>query len=77
MNENISKLKIAFFGSPQIAVYVLDTLKENGIIPDLIITQQDKPAGRKLRLTSPETKVWADSSLLELFRHQEAFHKLK
>ncbi|MCK5096184.1 MAG: methionyl-tRNA formyltransferase [Candidatus Pacebacteria bacterium] len=68
MNKNISDLNIAFFGSPQIAVCVLDTLKENGIIPSLIITQPDKPAGRKLKLTPPEAKVWAEKKNVSVFQ---------
>ena len=68
MKKNVSNLNIAFFGSPQIAVYVLDTLKENGIIPSLIITQPDKPAGRKLKLTPPEAKVWAEENNVSIFQ---------
>ncbi len=68
MNKNISKLNIAFFGSPQFAVDVLDSLKENGIIPDLIITQSDKPAGRKLLLTPPEVKIWAEKNNISVFQ---------
>lgn len=68
MNKNISKLNIAFFGSPQFAVDVLNSLKENGIIPDLIITQSDKPAGRKLKLTPPEAKIWAEENNIPVFQ---------
>ncbi len=68
MNKNISDLNIAFFGSPQIAVYVLNTLKENGIIPSLIVSQPDKPAGRKLKLTPPEAKVWAEENNVSVFQ---------
>ena len=68
MNKDISDLNIAFFGSPQFAVDVLNSLKENGIIPDLIITQSDKPAGRKLKLTQPEAKVWAEENNIPVFQ---------
>ena len=68
MNKKKIDLNIAFFGSPQIAVYVLNILKENGIIPGLIISQPDKPAGRKLKLTPPEAKVWAEENNISIFQ---------
>jgi methionyl-tRNA formyltransferase len=51
--------KIAFFGTPDFAVWVLDALLERGIQPDLVITAPDAPKGRKLVLTPPAAKVWA------------------
>jgi len=51
--------RIAFFGTPQFAVTVLEKLKEAGIVPALIVTAPDKPAGRGLALTPPPVKEWA------------------
>lgn len=51
--------RIAFFGTPQFAVTVLEKLKESGIVPALIVTAPDKPAGRGLTLTPPPVKEWA------------------
>lgn len=78
----IKKIKIAFFGTPEISVIVLNELKEAGLTPALIVTMPDKPKGRKLIMTAPPTKVWAqeekidfvqpeklDESLLELLRN--------
>ncbi|NOY35846.1 MAG: methionyl-tRNA formyltransferase [bacterium] len=56
---NNKKTKIAFFGTPEVAVYVLDELEKAGILPDIVITAPDKPKGRKLILTPPPAKVWA------------------
>lgn len=50
----------AFFGTPHLAVWVLEELEYAGILPDLVVTTPDKPVGRKLTLTPPPTKVWAD-----------------
>lgn len=50
---------IAFFGTPHRAVIVLETLKQSGIVPKLIITQPDRPQGRKLVITPPAVKTWA------------------
>lgn len=55
------KPKIAFFGTPDFAVWVLDGLKERGIVPDLIVCAPDAPKGRKLVMTPPAAKVWADA----------------
>ena len=60
MNTN-KKSKIAFFGTSQFAVDILEQL-DSPFLPDLIITNPDKPAGRKLRLTSPPVKIWADEN---------------
>ncbi len=50
----------AFFGTPDRAVFVLDILKSRGYLPRIIITQPDKPQGRKLIITPPPVKVWAE-----------------
>ncbi len=59
MNKNPAKPKIAFFGTPDFAVWVLEGLKEKGILPDLIVAAPDAPKGRKLVMTAPAAKVWA------------------
>lgn len=53
------KLHIAFFGTPEFAVDILSELEKAGFTPALIVTNPDKPKGRKLVLTPPPTKVWA------------------
>jgi methionyl-tRNA formyltransferase len=58
----IANARIAFFGTPQQAVYVLEELQEAGIEPMLIVTAPDKPAGRKLVLTPPPVKAWAEEN---------------
>ncbi len=54
------KIKFAFFGTPQFAVGVLDELEKAGLLPSLVVTAPDKPRGRKLIVTPPEVKVWAE-----------------
>ncbi len=51
--------KFVFFGTPRFAVIVLDELKHAGLLPALIVTAPDKPAGRGLQLTPPPVKIWA------------------
>jgi len=48
-----------FFGTDNFAARVLDNLLELNVRPKLIITNQDQPAGRKLKLTPPPAKLWA------------------
>jgi methionyl-tRNA formyltransferase len=52
---------IAFFGTSQFSIYILDELLKAGIKPKLIVTTPDKPQGRKLIMTPPPVKVWAET----------------
>ena len=56
---NKIELNIAFFGTPEFAASIFDELYLKGIQPSLVVTQPDKPAGRKLALTPPAVKTWA------------------
>ena len=49
-----------FFGGPEISVDFLDQLEKNDTTPALIVTTPDRPSGRKMLLTSPVVKAWAD-----------------
>jgi methionyl-tRNA formyltransferase len=57
--ENASNLKIAFFGTPELARIVLEELAQAGILPTLVVTNPDAPVGRKAVITAPPAKVWA------------------
>lgn len=56
----------AFFGTPHFATVVLDRLEAHGLLPALIITAPDKPAGRGLVLTPSPTKQWAQARGIEV-----------
>lgn len=58
----MSKLNFVFFGTPDVASETLKILKQEGFLPSLIITSPDKPKGRKLLLTPPPAKVWAEKN---------------
>lgn len=49
-----------FFGTSSFSIIVLDRLLEHGIKPTHIVTVPDKPSGRKLVMTPPPLKVWAE-----------------
>jgi len=60
--------RLAFFGTPEIAVSILKELEKAKIIPDLIITNPDAPVGRKQTLTPPPVKVWAEEKKTPLLQ---------
>ena len=51
--------QLVFFGSSDFSRFCLDELKARGILPDLIVTTPDLPAGRKLVLKETVVKKWA------------------
>ncbi|MBP7846442.1 MAG: methionyl-tRNA formyltransferase [Candidatus Pacebacteria bacterium] len=76
-----NKIKWAFFGTSELSVIVLNELKRLGMTPDLVITTEDKPKGRKMLLTPPEAKVWADSEniktlQLKSLKSEEGFESI-
>jgi len=56
-----SNYSFVFFGTPELSVRVLEELARVGLIPELIVTSPDKPQGRKLVLTPPPAKRWAEA----------------
>jgi len=66
METSSHKLNIAFFGTPEFAVTILDQLKKNNILPSLIVTAPDKPKGRKLILSAPPVKKWALENTIDI-----------
>ena len=57
-----SKINFAFLGGEPLAVPVLQKLYENGLVPQLIVCNPDKPKGRNLEVAPPPTKVWAEKN---------------
>jgi methionyl-tRNA formyltransferase len=57
----MDKLTWAFFGTSNFSILVLNELKKAGFLPSLIVTVPDKPKGRKMIMTAPEVKTWADN----------------
>lgn len=56
-----SNYSFVFFGTPELSVRVLEELARVGLVPGLIVASPDKPQGRKLVLTPPPTKRWAEA----------------
>lgn len=63
-------MRIVFMGTPAYATTILEALlKDSSIEVVLLVTQEDKPVGRKQILTPPRTKAW----LLEHTLHVEIY----
>ena len=75
-------MKIVFMGTPDFAVNALEALINAGHEITGVFTQPDKPQGRKMVLTPPPVKAFAESKGLKVFqpttvRTDEAFELLK
>ncbi len=62
MQNSNEKLNFVFWGTPIVASETLEILKNSGYTPSLIVTGEDKPQGRKMLITPPPVKVWAEKN---------------
>ncbi|MFH1401348.1 MAG: methionyl-tRNA formyltransferase, partial [Parcubacteria group bacterium] len=53
-------MKIVFMGTPEFGGIILEKLVKNDFRPVLVITETDKPAGRKKIVTPPPVKILAN-----------------
>jgi len=67
----MSSVNFAFFGTPEPAVEILDALKLRDLLPSLIVTNPDKPQGRKMALTPPPVKVWAQKNGIKFLQPEK------
>src|SRR3989338_6538855 len=65
------ELKFAFFGTPDVASETLEILKQNDYVPSLIVTSPDKPQGRKMLVTSPPVKIWAEKNNISYIQPED------
>ena len=77
------ELKIIFMGTPEFARVILEKLIASEIYkPSLVITQPDKPLGRKQTLTPPPVKILAQKHDIaveqpEKIKNEKAIAKIK
>lgn len=74
-------MKLIFMGTPDFAVPSLERLLADGHTVSLVVTQPDKPVGRKQIMAPPAVKVCALTYELEVYqpvsmRTQEAYDRL-
>jgi len=70
-----NKIKIVFIGTSEFGAVILNRLVKNNYKPVLVITQPDKPAGRKQTLTPSPVKK--EAKLLEVGYDLEEIKKIK
>lgn len=80
--ENNSKIKIGFFGTPELSVITLNELKNAGYTVSFVLTVPDRPQGRKMIMTPSPVKVWAIENNIkvlqpEKLRSEEIVNELK
>lgn len=71
MNHSTTPYPFIFFGTSRFSVIALETLAKNGIVPSAIITTPDKPKGRKLILTAPETKIYGQEHNIPVYQFEK------
>lgn len=73
--------RFVFFGTPEMAVYVLEELEKKRLLPSLVITAPDRPQGRGMTLTAPPVKEWAQTRDIPVLQPQkldeETIHALE
>ncbi|KKW45102.1 MAG: Methionyl-tRNA formyltransferase, partial [Parcubacteria group bacterium GW2011_GWA2_56_21] len=68
---NREKISFVFFGTPQLAVTVLDELEAASLVPSLVVTMPDEKKGRGLALTPPPVKTWVESRDITLLQPEQ------
>lgn len=66
-------MKLVFMGTPDFAVPILEALHKTYTIT-LVVTQPDRPTGRKRLLTPPPVKMCAEALGLPVFQPQKVRH---
>lgn len=60
-----------FFGTPRFAEAILDRLIAGGMPPALVVTNPDRPAGRKHVMTPPPVKVLAERKDIAVYQPEK------
>lgn len=70
-------MKFIFIGTPEFGAIILEKLVAAGYQPDLVITETDKPVGRKHVLTCPPVKNFCQSCSISLLQPEKIEDCLK
>jgi methionyl-tRNA formyltransferase len=69
---NDQAINIACFGTPDLCLPYLDALEEFGILPGIVITNPDRPQGRKhSELVPTAPKAWATERNIQVFQPEK------
>ncbi|HPQ67487.1 MAG TPA: methionyl-tRNA formyltransferase [bacterium] len=66
-----------YFGTPQYAATILTRLLAAGHVPELVVTQPDRPAGRRRQLTPPPVKEVALAHGLPVLQPEKITHQVR
>ncbi len=66
-----------YFGTPQYAATILTRLLAAGHVPELVVTQPDRPAGRNRQLTPPPVKEVALAHGLPVLQPEKITHQVR
>lgn len=66
--NHVKNLKFVFFGTPDLAVYVLEELAEAGYLPSLVITSPNLKIGRGNNYDSTPVKKWAETHKISVLQ---------
>lgn len=61
----------AFFGTDNFSLITLEELKNSGFLPSVVICAPDRPKGRGLVLTPPQTKIWAENNGIKVLQPEK------
>lgn len=64
----MSAAKFLFAGTPEFALASLRALTENGYVPQVVLTQPDRPAGRGKKLTASPVKKFAVDNAIPVWQ---------
>ena len=65
------KIPFVFFGTGEIAVGAISAMKDRGVIPALVITSPDKPAGRGRVVTPSPAAAWAQAQHIDVLKPEK------
>ena len=63
-------MRVVFMGTPDYATKILKELVDSEIEVSLLVTQPDKPVGRKQILTPPHVKSWVEKNEIDIEIYQ-------
>lgn len=73
----MQSIRIAFFGTPELCVPLLEELKSAGMTPVVIITNPDRPVGRKQIITPSPVKIWAQNHTIPVLQPEKLDENFK
>ncbi len=77
----MNKTAFVFFGAGPIAEASLESMKASGMVPALVVTTPDRPAGRGKEMSASPVGVWASQNSIETIKPEKLddtlYEKLK